>query len=153
MSNIEHRLLHNQHPKSMRTLFLNTTYSIILLNNRDKSQLTFFGRQMFPYTGKYFINSYLDAVQTRKYGYLFVDHHSDQDNRFRVRNFIAPSFTDLKFYIPFKMGDNHTYSNVISVNKENFKEPTPSPQSDSIDDSAEPMVINTFNGFDLTFLI
>jgi hypothetical protein len=127
---------------------------------------------MFPYTGKYFINSYLDAVQTRKYGYLFVDHHSDQDNRFRVRNFIAPSFTDLKFYIPFKMGDNHTYSivrvipenqfvelkakgllNVISVNKENFKEPTPSPQSDSIDDSAEPMVINTFNGFDLTFLI
>jgi hypothetical protein len=58
--------------KHSRTISLNSNYMIILNNPRDRSQIQFIARQMFPKESKFLVESYEDATSTR-YGYLLID--------------------------------------------------------------------------------
>ena len=75
--------------KYARTLALNSSYLIIFRNVRDGSQMARLGRQLFPQTGKYFLEAYNDSTST-PYGYLIVDLTCSSDNRFRLRTKVFP---------------------------------------------------------------
>lgn len=76
--------------KFSRTISLNTNYMIILNNPRDRSQIQYIARQMFPSNSKYLIESYEDATSER-YGYLFIDLTQQTPNYYRVQSGILPN--------------------------------------------------------------
>ena len=55
-----------------RNLALNTSYLILFKNVRDRNQMAYLGRQMYPSKSKSFMRAYEDATN-RPYGYLIVD--------------------------------------------------------------------------------
>jgi hypothetical protein len=88
-------------PKSLKTVSSNATYFIIFPMRRDKSSLDILNRQILPeFPG--FIRNAMNDVEKTKYQYLLVDCSSQQDDMFRVRNFIYPK-QDAKVYIPSEM--------------------------------------------------
>ena len=60
--------------KFSRSISLNTHYMILLNNPRDRAQISFLARQMFPTNPNYLIECYDDAVDNDNYGYLFLDY-------------------------------------------------------------------------------
>lgn len=58
--------------KYMRTISLNCHYIILMNNPRDRSQINFLARQIFPTHSKFLVESYIDATSTQ-FGYLFLD--------------------------------------------------------------------------------
>ena len=76
--------------KYMRTISLNCHYILLMNNPRDRSQINFLARQIFPTHTKYLVESYLDATST-KYGYLFLDFKQETDNELRVQTGILPN--------------------------------------------------------------
>jgi hypothetical protein len=91
-------LLQNAFGKNMRTVALNSMYSIYLNNPRDKSTIVNLGKQCFPGKPRYLTESYEDAI-SKPYGYIFIDFHQQTCNMFRVRNSIYPTH-DCKVYVP-----------------------------------------------------
>lgn len=70
--------------KGTRTISLNASYLIIFKNPRDKHQISFLGRQMYPGESKFFIEAYKDATGI-PYGYLLIDYKTDTPEKFRLR--------------------------------------------------------------------
>ena len=75
--------------KNSRTISLNCNYIIILNNPRDKAQVTYLGRQIFPENFKYFLEAYQDAVGSVQYGHLLVDLSQTTDNKHRLQTNIC----------------------------------------------------------------
>ena len=71
--------------KYARTISLNSHYIILLNNPRDRSQIFFLARQMYPTNPNFLIECYGDAVEDKKYGYLFIDLKQTTNKRFRVQ--------------------------------------------------------------------
>lgn len=71
--------------KYARTISLNCNYLVIFNNPRDRSQIQFLSRQMYPTNSSFLIECYEDATET-KHGYLFLDLTQAQDNNFRVQS-------------------------------------------------------------------
>ena len=59
--------------KNNRTISLNCNYMIILNNPRDRLQLSYLARQMFPDNSKFLMECFSDAVENKHYGYLLLD--------------------------------------------------------------------------------
>ena len=76
--------------KNFRTINLNANYNIIKVNKRDRSQINYLARQMYPKSPNFLIECYLDAVQ-KPYGYLFIDCHPKSDERLQVQSGILPN--------------------------------------------------------------
>ncbi|GFV21545.1 uncharacterized protein TNCV_5121321 [Trichonephila clavipes] len=66
-----------------RDISLNAHY-IIFRNNRDRSQIACFGRQVFPDRSKFFMDAYKKATAD-KYQYLLVDCFPTTDEELRLR--------------------------------------------------------------------
>lgn len=101
-------LLHNLYARNLRSVALNSSYTILHVNNRDRVQIETFGRQLLPRTGGFLLQSYLNATSTTKFGSLTIDHTIQQSDQWRIRNFffVHPELeSNLKFYIPEKKGD------------------------------------------------
>lgn len=95
-----------------------------MTNNRDRVQIQTFGRQLLPKTGEFFLQSYLDATTSKKFGVLVVDHSIHQSDRWRLRNFLfvdPDKKSDLKFYVPLKKQDQ-TMSSIVRVIPETLYE-------------------------------
>ena len=75
--------------KNARTISLNCNYIILLNNPRDKAQVSYLGRQMFPEHSKYFNEAFKDAVDSVKYGHLLVDLSQTTDNKYRLQTNIC----------------------------------------------------------------
>lgn len=71
--------------KNNRTISLNCNYMIILNNPRDKLQLSYLARQMFPENAKYLIECFDDAVENKHYGYLLLDFTQTTNKDHRVQ--------------------------------------------------------------------
>jgi hypothetical protein len=76
--------------KVMRSLSLNTHYMIIFNNPRDKSQITYMAKQIFPKHIKYLVECYNDAC-SQSYGYLFLDFKQETDDSLRFQSNILSS--------------------------------------------------------------
>jgi len=86
--------------KNSRTISLNCNYIIILNNPRDRQQFSYLARQMFPGKSKFLLECLEDAVETRHYGYLFLDFTQTTPDKYRVQTNILP--TDQRIVYCFK---------------------------------------------------
>jgi hypothetical protein len=79
---------------------LSSTHTLILESNRDRSQVSYLARQMFPNNSKLLIKAYEDAIHSRQFGHLLLDHTPNLStfDRFRISNFVFP-FIGSKYYI------------------------------------------------------
>ena len=74
--------------KFTRTINLNSHYSIIFDNPRDRSQISHFARQMYPNNSKFLVESYMDAINI-PHGYLFIDNKQGTPEEIRVQTKIT----------------------------------------------------------------
>ena len=77
------------HGKYSRTISLNCQYLIILNNPRDKSQIFYLARQMYPTNPNFLIECYNDATENKEYGYLFIDLKQSTQKDFRIQSGIT----------------------------------------------------------------
>lgn len=73
--------------KESRTRSLNMHYCIIFKNPRDKSQIQFLARQMYPGHSKSVTQVFSDATN-RPHGYLFIDFTQECPDEYRLRTHI-----------------------------------------------------------------
>ena len=69
-----------------RTISLNCHYIILLNNPRDRSQIHYLARQMYPHNSQFLIEAYNNATENRNYGYLFLDLTQSTNNNHRVQS-------------------------------------------------------------------
>jgi len=67
-----------------RTISLNANYLVAMKNPRDRSQIMYLARQIFPDRWKLVQQAYNMATE-RPHGYLFIDLTQSMDDRFRFR--------------------------------------------------------------------
>jgi hypothetical protein len=70
--------------KYSRTISLNCNYLIVFNNPRDRSQIQFLARQMYPNNPQFLNECYIDATKN-KYGYLFIDLHQTTNENYRIQ--------------------------------------------------------------------
>lgn len=74
--------------KFSRTINLNSHYTIIFDNPRDRSQIRYLAREMFPQNSKFLVEAYTDAIKI-PHGYLFLDNKNSTDEEIRVQTNIT----------------------------------------------------------------
>ena len=84
--------------KNARTISLNCHYLLIFNNPRDRSQIQFLARQMYPTNPNFLIECYEDATK-KEYGYLLIDLTQTTNNKLRVLTDILPNQQRV-YYIP-----------------------------------------------------
>ena len=67
-----------------RTINLNCNYTILFNNPRDRSQIKYLAREMYPDNSKFLISAFMDASK-EKHGYLFIDNKQETDEKLRVQ--------------------------------------------------------------------
>lgn len=77
--------------KYARTISLNCHYLILLNNPRDRGQIFYLARQMYPSMPNYLIECYEDAVENKQFGYLFIDLKQTTNKKFRVQTGVLPN--------------------------------------------------------------
>jgi hypothetical protein len=71
--------------KHSRTISLNCNYLIVFSNPRDRSQIQYLARQMYPTNSRYLIESFEDATN-KTHGYLFIDLTQSTNNLLRIQS-------------------------------------------------------------------
>jgi len=89
----------NLFAKDFRTLSINSQYFFLMKNPRDMSQISTFGRQMFPKNGKFIEDCYKKATEF-EYSYLLLDFHQTTNQNLRVRSNLFPPNTPIITYYP-----------------------------------------------------
>ena len=82
---------------------INANYIIILNNPRDRSQFTYLARQIEPGNTNYLNECYYDAVESKEYGYLFLDFTQTTNRILRVQSdfcFKDPNSIKRVIYFP-----------------------------------------------------
>lgn len=72
--------------KYSRTISLNCHYLIVFNNPRDRSQIHYLARQMYPTNSHFLIECYTDATSAKEYGYLFLDLTQSTNDLHRVQS-------------------------------------------------------------------
>lgn len=85
--------------KNSRTISLNCDYIIVMNNPRDRAQIGFLSRQVFPKNYKYLIEAYDDATDMKQFGYLLIDLSQTTKSSHRLQTCILPSENRI-FYLP-----------------------------------------------------
>lgn len=76
--------------KYSRSISLNSHYLLLLNNPRDRAQIYYLARQMYPTNSKFLVEAYNDATDNNQYGYLFIDLTQTTSNEMRVQTGILP---------------------------------------------------------------
>ena len=84
--------------REMRNISLNGQYFVIYKNPRDKSQIRYLARQIYPENSKFLSNVY-EHVTKQAHSYLLIDLHPETPEEFRVLTNIFPG-ESLRIYIP-----------------------------------------------------
>ncbi len=87
--------------KNSRTISLNCDYIVLMNNPRDRAQIGFLSRQIFPKNSKYLIEAYEDSTETKQFGYLFIDLSQTTKSNHRLQTSIFPTDNRV-FYLPSK---------------------------------------------------
>jgi hypothetical protein len=83
-----------------RTISLNAHYIIMFKNPRDRSQISFLARQMYPKRSKFLEDAYDDATQNQ-HSYLIMDLKHSTHEYLRVQTAIFPGEKRYA-YLPLK---------------------------------------------------
>ena len=75
--------------KVSRAISLNSSYIILMKNPRDKAQIMYLARQIYPENPKFFQDAYADATK-EAYGYLLIDLKQNTPETCRLRTNIFP---------------------------------------------------------------
>jgi hypothetical protein len=86
--------------KSSRDMSLNAHYIIVFKNPRDKSQINYFARQVFPENPKFVQEAFVDAT-SEPHSYLLFDMKQNTPEAFRIRAKIFPDESQF-VYVPKK---------------------------------------------------
>lgn len=70
--------------KHSRTISLNAHYLVLFKNPRDKTQISFLARQMYPKGSRFLEEAYFDATKDA-YGYLLLDLKQSTPNELRIQ--------------------------------------------------------------------
>ena len=92
---------------------LNTQYVVLFNNNRDKLQIEYLGRQMFPSSKHFLREAFMDATKA-PHSYLLVDMHTETPQLLAVRARILPDERPMVAYI-----DKQTYGDLAIYNFQN----------------------------------
>jgi hypothetical protein len=84
--------------KHSRTISLNAHYIFLLKNPRERSQVGFLARQMFPTNVRYMQAAFNDATK-EPHSYLMVDCRQESNDAYRLRTSILPGETQY-VYLP-----------------------------------------------------
>ena len=76
--------------KYSRSISLNSHYLLLLNNPRDRAQIYYLARQMFPSNSKFLVEAYNDATNDQDFGYLFIDLTQKTSNDLRIQSGILP---------------------------------------------------------------
>lgn len=76
--------------KHARSISLNCHYIMVMNNPRDRSQISYLAREMYPTNPKFIVECYEDATNA-EYGYLFLDFKQNTKNECRVTTNIFPN--------------------------------------------------------------
>lgn len=76
--------------KKMRDISLNAKYFVLFKSPRDKTQITFLSRQIFPHHPHYLSDAFRQATE-RAHGYLIVDLTQGTDDNYRLITNIFPN--------------------------------------------------------------
>ena len=87
--------------RGQRDISLNANYLIFFKNPRDRSQIKYLARQVFPENFKYVQEAYADATN-RPHGYLMFDLKQSTPEHYRLRTNILPDEQPSYAYIPKK---------------------------------------------------
>ena len=92
-------LIQNLFPRTKysRDISINSTYIILMANNRDRTQILRLSQQMDG--TKFIYNCYKDNTKDRPYSYLLLDFHPDTPENYRVRSSLfqnEPIYTYVK---------------------------------------------------------
>ena len=75
--------------KFARTISLNASYLVLFKNVRDKAQVAYLGRQLYPGKSKVFLEAYSEAVKY-PHSYLLIDATATTNDLYRLRSNIFP---------------------------------------------------------------
>lgn len=95
--------------KGQRDISLNTTYIVYFKNPRDKTQIRYLSRQVYPENSKFVEEAYKDATMSA-HGYLMIDLKQSTDDICRFKTKVFPFDKFCTVYIPkkgFKYNKNH----------------------------------------------
>lgn len=90
------------HGKLFCTISLNAHQFALFQNQRDMLQIKAFAKQCYPEQTKYFMDAFIKATSSKKFGYLFIDlspHLSGEEILYRLRTNILPGETCI-VYLP-----------------------------------------------------
>ena len=76
--------------KHAKTISLNAAYLVLFKNVRDKGQISYVGRQIYPGRSKVFMEAYTDAV-SYPHSYLLIDMTATTNDLYRLRSKIFPA--------------------------------------------------------------
>jgi hypothetical protein len=82
--------------KHSRTISLNSHYIVLFKNPRDKSQISFLARQMYPKESKFLEEAYFDATRDA-HGYILLDLKQSTPNELRIQTNVFSKFNRIVF--------------------------------------------------------
>jgi len=82
----------------MQTIGLNAQYIVLFKNMHDSSQFVHLAKQIYPHNSCLVHEAYIYATK-HPYGYILLDHRSDQDDDLRLRTNIFSSERQI-VYVP-----------------------------------------------------
>lgn len=85
--------------KGQRDMSLNTSYIIMFKNPRDRAQILFLARQVYPENPKFLQEAYIDATKI-PHGYLLLDLKQATPEELRFRACIFPDDEYHYVYVP-----------------------------------------------------
>ncbi len=71
--------------KFSRTINLNSHYTILFNNPRDRTQIRYLAREMYPENSKFLIEAFNDATKSA-HGYIFIDNKQETNDKIRVQS-------------------------------------------------------------------
>lgn len=84
---------------NQRDLSLNSNYIVLFKNPRDRAQIQYLARQVYPEDPRFLQEAYLDACRPA-HGYLLLDLKQDTPDEFRFRTRIFPDDARQYAYVP-----------------------------------------------------
>ncbi len=85
-----------------KTININVNYLILFKNPRDKSQIEYIARQMYPGEKHLLVNAFNEATSSTPYSYLMLDLHPATHDALRIRTRFLPSEAPMKVFVSHK---------------------------------------------------
>jgi hypothetical protein len=94
-------ILQNLFPRGAqaRNISINAQYLFLMKNIRDRAQIAYLARQIYPGNGRFLTTSFEDATH-KSYSYLVLDFHPETHDDIRVRTSVFPDETVMAYKVP-----------------------------------------------------